>query len=193
MTQPTQARIFSAARELFDRDGPEGLSMRRIAKKVGITPMAIYKHYPDKEALLNALMLDGFAVWEARVAAIEAHEPLAWLEQLGQAFLDFALNEPRRYEAAFLLKASAARKYPHDFAQGRSPVISKAIARIEEARALGLIGETPAMDIAISFAALVQGLMDMYRAGRFAGETQFRDAYRKALSHCIQSFLEKRP
>jgi AcrR family transcriptional regulator len=193
MTQSTRARIFAAARELFDHSGTEGVSMRRIAEKVGITPMAIYKHYPDKDALLNALMLDGFAVWEARVEALEAPQPLLWLEQMGQAFVDFALNEPRRYEAAFLLKASAARKYPHDFAQGRSPVISKAIARIEEAQALGQIGDTSAIDIAISFAALVQGLVDMHRAGRFAGEMEFRDAYRKALSHCIQSFMEKKP
>jgi len=193
MSQPTQTRIFLAARELFDQDGADGISMRRIADRVGITPMAIYRHYPDKDALLNALMLDGFAAWEARVRALDTDQPLRWLEQMGEAFLDFALNEPRRYEAAFLLKASAARKYPHDFAQGRSPVISKAMARIEEARARGQIGDTPTLDIAISFAALVQGLVDMYRAGRFAGEKEFRDAYRKALSHCIQSFMEKRP
>ena len=63
----TQARIFAATRLLFDQGGVEAVSTRRIAEKVGITPMAIYKHYPDKDALLNALMLDGFAAWEARV------------------------------------------------------------------------------------------------------------------------------
>ena len=89
--------------------------MRRIAEKVGITPMAIYKHYPDKDALLNALMLDGFAAWEARVEKLRAPEPLAWLRQMDEAFLEFALSEPRRYEAAFLFKASAARRYPGDF------------------------------------------------------------------------------
>ena len=193
MDSPTQNRIFTAARELFDKDGAAGISMRRIAAKVGITPMAIYKHYPDKDALLNALMLDGFAAWEARVAALEAREPLAWLEHMGEAFLDFALHEPRRYEAAFLIKASAARKYPHDFAQGRSPVISKALARLEEARRLGQIGDMPAIDIAISFAALVQGLVEMYRAGRFSSEEEFRAAYRKAMVHCIRSFSEKAP
>src|ERR1051326_3529115 len=92
---PTQARIFAAARELFDKDGAEGISMRRIAEKVGITPMAIYKHYPDKDALLNALMLDGFAAWEARVGKLSAAEPLAWLDQMSEAYLDFALEEPR--------------------------------------------------------------------------------------------------
>ena len=190
LAMSTQARIFVAARALFDQSGVDGVSMRRIADKVGITPMAIYKHYPDKDALLNALMLDGFAAWEARVKKVHSAEPLDWLREMGETFLDFALNQPRRYEAAFLLKASAARKYPHDFAQGRSPVISKAMARIEEARARDQIGDTPTMDIAISFVALTQGLVDMYRAGRFTGESEFRIAYRKALSHCIRSFRE---
>jgi AcrR family transcriptional regulator len=193
MVPTTQSRIFAAARELFDKGGPEGMSMRRIAEKVGITPMAIYKHYPDKDALLNALMLDGFAAWEARVAALSVSEPLAWLEAMGEAFLDFALDEPRRYEAAFLLKASAARRYPGDFLAGRSPVISKMMAQIEQARARGLIADIPTIDITISFTALVQGLVDMYRAGRFSDETDFRAAYRKALSHCIHSFRENSP
>jgi AcrR family transcriptional regulator len=193
MSQPTQIRIFVAARELFDQEGAEGISMRRIADKVGITPMAIYRHYPDKDALLNALMLDGFTSWEARVGALGAKEPLRWVEQMGEAFLDFALSEPRRYEAAFLLKASAARRYPGDFVAGRSPVVSKLMARIEEAKAQGLIDDTPTIDITVSFTALTQGLVDMYRAGRFSDETDFRAAYRKALNHCIRSFTEKNP
>jgi AcrR family transcriptional regulator len=190
-TQPTQTRIFAAARQLFDQDGVEGVSMRRVAEKVGITPMAIYKHYPDKDALLNALMLDGFAAWEARVEKLDAAEPLAWLGQVNEAYLDFALDEPRRYEAAFLLKASAARRYPGDFLAGRSPVISRMMARIEQAKAQGLIGDTPTIDIAISLAALPQGLVDIYRAGRFTSEAEFRAVFRRALSHCLQSFVKK--
>jgi AcrR family transcriptional regulator len=193
MSETTRTRIFAAARQLFDQGGVEAVSMRRIAAKVGITPMAIYKHYPDKDALLNALMLDGFVAWEARVEKIRTSEPLAWLRQMGEAFLDFALNQPRRYEAAFLLKASAARRYPGDFVAGRSPVISKFMARVEEARAQGLIIDVPTIDITINFTALTQGLVDMYRAGRFAGEAEFCDAYRKALNHCVRSFTEKKP
>ena len=188
----TQSRIFAAARALFDQDGADGISMRKIADKVGITPMAIYKHYPDKDALLNALMQDGFAAWEARVAKLQTPEPLAWLQAMGEAFLDFALTEPRRYEAAFLLKASAARRYPGDFEAGRSPVVSKMMARVDEAKAQRKMADIPTIDITISFTALVQGLVDMYRAGRFGDEASFRTAYRKALNHCIASFAEKR-
>jgi AcrR family transcriptional regulator len=180
--------IFGAARKLFDREGEAGLSMRRIADAVGVTPMALYKHYADKDAILNALMLDGFAAWEARVLKIEEPSPVIWLERLGEAFLDFALKEPRRYEAAFLLRASQARQYPRDFEEGRSPVMSRAHERIEEARARGeLRGATP-VEIGLAFSALSQGLVSMYQAGRFASEPEFRTAYRTAIGHCISSY-----
>jgi AcrR family transcriptional regulator len=189
-TESTPTRIVRAARDLFDENGLEGVSMRRIAERVGITPMAIYRHYPDKGAVVNALMLDGMAAWEQRAAVLTHKDPLRWLEQLGEAFLDFALQEPRRYEAAFLLKASAARQYPGDFAAGRSPVIAMAHVRIEQARAQGRIADASAVEIGLAFSALSQGLVSMYQAGRFADEGEFRAAYRRSVQHCIRSFLK---
>jgi AcrR family transcriptional regulator len=186
----TRDRIFAFTKARFDAEGLPGVSMRRIAGDVGITPMAIYRHYPDKEALLNALMVDGFAAWEARARAITTKDPLLWLERLGNAFADFALADPRSFEAAFLLPASQARRYPDDFAAGRSPVINLVYARIEEAKNQGKICDAPAAEIALSFAALAQGLVSMYRAGRFAGEAEFRTAYRSAIRHCLHSFLK---
>jgi AcrR family transcriptional regulator len=193
-SEPTRNRILDAARDLFDAEGEEGLSMRRIAGAVGITPMAIYRHYADKEALKNALMLDGMAAWETRVKAIMTRAPLEWLEQLGVAFLEFALTEPRRYEAAFLLKASAARQFPRDIEEGRSPALRSTIARITQAQASGLLIPAPPVQMALHLAALMQGLVSMYRAGRFTEEAEFRAAYRRALRHCLDSFrTETRP
>ena len=191
--EPTRDRIFAAARDLFDKEGLPGLSRRRIAEQVAITPMAIYRHYADKDALIDALMLDGFAAWEARVRAIGTTDPIRWIEAMMDAFLDFVLKEPRRYEAAFLLPARKARRFPDDFVAGRSPVINMAYARIEAARAKGFFDDTPAAEIALAVSAMGQGLISMYQAGRFVGEAQFRAAYRTALRHCIDSFALKKP
>jgi AcrR family transcriptional regulator len=187
-SEPTRDRILDAARSLFDAEGEAGLSMRRIAGAVGITPMAIYRHYADKDALKDALMLDGFAAWEARVEAITEIAPLAWVRALGEAYLDFALAQPRRYEAAFLLKAEAARQFPRDIEAGRSPALRTAIARITQAQAEGVLAPAPPVQVALHMAALMQGLVSMYRAGRFTGEAEFRAAYRRALDHCLNSF-----
>ena len=184
----TRDRIFLAARTLFDKEGMDGLSMRRLALSVGITPMAIYKHFPDKAALLDALMLDGFVSWETRVRAIRKKDPLAWLKALMDEALDFALNEPHRYEAAFLLPAAQARRYPTDFAAGRSPAVNLAYARIEQAQALGKLDATPAIDMMLTISALSQGLISMYRAGRFVGEAEFRKIYRRTLDNAFAAY-----
>jgi AcrR family transcriptional regulator len=188
MADTTRDRIFAAARALFDKDGVEGLSMRRLAAQVGITPMAIYKHFPDKAALMDALMLDGFAHWEARVRAIRRKEPLAWLKAQMEEILEFALNEPHRFEAAFLLPASQARRYPTDFAEGRSPAVNLAYAHIRQAQAQGKLDNTPAFDMVLTLSGLAQGLVSMHRAGRFVSEAEFRKAYRRIMRGAFASY-----
>lgn len=185
----TKQQILKAAKKRFAREGLAGLSMRNIARDVGITAMAIYRHYPDKDALMNALMLDGLEAWEQRVRAVRAGDPLQWLAAVSEAFLAFALDEPRQYEAAFLLPATQARRYPDDFAAGRSPAIAMIQDRIEEAKKQGVVGAVSATDMALALAALGQGLVSLYQAGRFVGEEEFRAAYRAAMRHCLQSFL----
>lgn len=188
--ESSRDRIFRAVRELFDEEGEAGISMRRIANIVGVTPMAIYKHYADKDALVNALMLDGFTAWEERVAGIATDDPRDWLLRLGDAFLDFALSEPRRYEAAFLLNASQARRFPDDFAAGRSPAAAQAQQRIERVRRRDP-GAASSTDIVLVLAALCQGMVSLYRAGRFTSEADFRDAFRRAIAHCIASYTSE--
>ncbi|MBI4509923.1 MAG: TetR/AcrR family transcriptional regulator [Deltaproteobacteria bacterium] len=51
----TTERILSAALKIADRNGLDGLSLRTLATALHITPMALYRHFPDKEALLDAL------------------------------------------------------------------------------------------------------------------------------------------
>ncbi|MCA2217852.1 TetR/AcrR family transcriptional regulator [Jidongwangia harbinensis] len=68
--------IAEAALEVGDRDGPAAMTMRRIAGELGCDPMALYRHFPDREALLDAvadLALAGVPLpapdrpWDARL------------------------------------------------------------------------------------------------------------------------------
>ena len=60
MAAPTADKIRAAARRLLEKQGLEAVSMRRVGEAVGITAMAIYRHYPDRAALLNAVADEGF-------------------------------------------------------------------------------------------------------------------------------------
>ena len=191
---PTRDRILAAARKAFDRHGIEGLSLRDVAARVGITPMAIYRHFRNKEALVDALVLDGLDQWLTRVEALPAAEGQAKLEQLSEAALEFALREPRRFEAAFLLPSGKARRYPDDFAAGRSPAGNVVLRALEQAIGQGDLAGASPVEMMLIISALSQGLVTLYRAGRIAGgEEEFRALYHRAMRRVLQSFMVEKP
>jgi AcrR family transcriptional regulator len=187
----TKDRIFTAAKAVLDRDGLPGLTIRKVAQHARLSPMALYRHFADKDALLNCLMEDGLVAWEERARSIREADPIEWLKALGAEFLDFALKEPHRFDAAFFLPAPKARRYPDDFAAGRSPVVAMALLRVDQAKSDGRLCEAPGLEVALAFSALVQGLVSMYRANRFSGQKEFRALYRVQVSRCLEGFAPK--
>jgi AcrR family transcriptional regulator len=183
----TKDRILSAAKAVLEGEGMDRLTIRRVAQRAELSPMALYRHFADKDALLNALMEDGLAAWEKVVRGIRARDPLEWLETLGEVFLEFALTQPHRFDAAFFLPAPAARRFPDDFAAGRSPVIAMVMARIDQAKAEGRLRDKPTLETALALAAFGQGFVSMHRARRFGGEKQFKTLYRAAQRHFLDS------
>src|SRR6476646_3781498 len=97
----TKGDILAAARKAFERDGEAGLSLRDVAARVGLTPMAVYRHFANKQALIDALCNEAIQEWRDHVARVAPGEPFEWRRRISEAYLDFALRRPRRYEAAF--------------------------------------------------------------------------------------------
>lgn len=87
---PRAREIVAAARELLEAEGPEALSMRRVAERVGIRAPSIYKHLPDKQALEAALISAGFEEW---AEAFKGETP----EDVGRAYRAYALAHPHLY------------------------------------------------------------------------------------------------
>jgi TetR/AcrR family transcriptional regulator, tetracycline repressor protein len=91
----TRGRILGTALSLVDEEGMGALSMRRLAKELGVDPMAIYHHLPNKRALLSALVGEVFS--EMRVPE-ETGEFGDWRERVrawARAFRDVARAHPR--------------------------------------------------------------------------------------------------
>jgi len=139
-----------------------------VGAAAGITPMAVYRHYRDREALLAAAGEEAFAVWKARAGAIKVAHPLDWLRQVGRAYAEFALDEPEFFDACFVLRTSVERLYPADFLAGKSPVIALVVKRIEEAQAQGDLAQGDALEAGMALWAQVHGLVMLHRSGRFA-------------------------
>ncbi|KAA8880050.1 TetR family transcriptional regulator [Nocardia colli] len=88
----TRAAVLDAALEIVDGDGVDGLSMRRLADAVGRDPMVIYRHVPNKAAVLDGVAEIVFA--QLSVDATDAD----WQRQLRAVARDFrglALAHPK--------------------------------------------------------------------------------------------------
>lgn len=55
-SKPTKERIFDVSLDLFSQKGFDAVSVREIARTVGIRESSIYNHYKNKEAILDAIM-----------------------------------------------------------------------------------------------------------------------------------------
>jgi AcrR family transcriptional regulator len=109
--EATRAAIARAALQLFLDEGYERVSMRRIAEAVGYTPGALYAYFRDKDEILYALHVEGFARLRAGIRAIDALSlsPGERMFRLGEQYLRFAFENPRLYELMFVTRRVGQR------------------------------------------------------------------------------------
>ncbi len=92
---------IQAAREVIAEQGIEGLSLRDVARKLGVSHQAPYRHYPSRDHLLAAIMQRCFIDFAAYLdQASKAHTTDALLG-MGEAYMRYAAQNPLEYRLMF--------------------------------------------------------------------------------------------
>ena len=86
-----EARILHAARKLWHKGGERALNMRAVAKAAGTNTPAVYRRFRNREDILSALV----SYYQQEV--FKVLQQCDSLEELGQAYIDFVLSNPREY------------------------------------------------------------------------------------------------
>lgn len=185
--EPTSKRIATAARELLDAEGVEAVTMRRVAAAVGITAMAVYRHYKDRDSLLNALADEGFEELAGKLQETRLKgEVETRMRKVLDQHLDFALARPKLFELMFLRPRQGARQFPRDFAAGKSPTANPFAELVAEGIRAGLFQPIDIWEVAFESGALLQGLVMLYLGGRVAAtEQEFRRIVHRAMQRYV--------
>jgi AcrR family transcriptional regulator len=147
--------LVAASWEVLDREGPEGLSLRALAERLGVSHAAPAHHFPDKAALLDALRTEAFTAFADELAGAPTsppegprETPIATLRRTGSAYVAFARRHPNRLRLIFSPHDGSPSE-PHRAASERAWSIleTRVAAVIGEARASSP-GELRAMVIA---------------------------------------------
>lgn len=98
-------QIIATAWRQIARDGAPALSLRAIARALRITAPAIYNYFPDRDALVTALIVEAFTSFaQAQETAVANLPPTAHAERLyalGYAYRQWAITYPERYQLIF--------------------------------------------------------------------------------------------
>jgi AcrR family transcriptional regulator len=95
--------LVDAARQLLERDGPNALSLRAVAREAGVSPAAPYHHFKDKSELLDAVAEQGWRMLSeflARTPAVSGDLPDRMAE-VGLSYVRFAREHPALYRLMY--------------------------------------------------------------------------------------------
>ncbi len=97
-----RAKILEAARDRFLEEGLDGLSMRSIAQRVGVSSMTLYLYYESRQDIVRHITIEGFKVLNAEVEkAAKASKAGDRIRDIANGYLKWALDNRRFYSAMF--------------------------------------------------------------------------------------------
>jgi AcrR family transcriptional regulator len=164
---PTEERIRRVALRLLEKKGPEAVTMRRVARSIGITPMAIYHHFVTREALLRAVVDREFGefldlIGETSTLGTTEEQVVHALD----AYLEYALSRPQIFDYVFSKPREDARRYPEDFRARRSPTLNPLADSVAKWMEEGALEKDDIWEVTLEIWAHAHGYIALYRAGR---------------------------
>jgi AcrR family transcriptional regulator len=171
--------LVAIARDLVREHGTEGWSLREAARRAGVSQAAPYRHFADKNALLDAVGALAYAELERRYrAALASADPADSARAVARAYLRFALDEPRLFRLIF----SSPRLHETAEAVQSYAVFEQAIRCAQAQRGLP---PGPPAELAHVIWAGVHGVADLVLSGNF-GRRHGRAVAERLLSALVR-------
>jgi len=181
MSDLQRDRILTCACELYLKDGLDGFSMRKLARDVGVTAPALYRHYQNKEHVLADVVREAFREFTAYLyRALEGRTAWERLRRAGEGYLEFALEHPRWYEILFIAPEQMGMEaLPDDLEAQGCAVHQFWVDRVRECMDQGLLRRGDPLQASLTMWAHAHGLVTLFNHGAFRVDVDtFRQQFR---------------
>ena len=160
--------LLDAALALLEKSGVEALTLREVARRVGVTSGAPYHHFADKEAIVAAVAEEGFVeLSEAMLAARDAAAPASRLGAMGRSYVRFAVAHPAHFRVMFGKMVDVPR-YPALHAAA-DRAFATLLDSIVAAQGAGLVRPGNPTELALLAWSTVHGLSMLWIEGAVHG------------------------
>ncbi len=160
-----ESALLTSAAEILETEGPDGLSVRRIAAAAGVAPMGVYNHFESKFGIIEALFIQGFGRLRDAMASIgEIPDPSEALLEGARRYRALALAHPMVYRVMFLRAVPGFEPDP-DALEVCGRAFDALVAVVQRAMAAGVVAEGPPTETAHIIWASIHGWVSLELLG----------------------------
>ena len=160
-----EAALLASAAEILETEGPDGLSVRRIAAAAHVAPMGVYNHFDSKFGIVEALFVDGFERLRDALASIaDIPDPYEALREGGRRYRALALAHPMVYQVMFLRAVPGFEPSDHALEMA-ARAFDSLVAAVQRAMAAGVIADASPSETAHVIWASIHGWVSLELLG----------------------------
>ncbi len=162
-------RILVCACDLYLKVGLDGFSMRKLAKDVGVTAPAIYRHYEGREAVLADVLREAHKTFSRYLyRALGAPTPFERFSGAGEGYLDFVFDHPRWYGMLHSAPDHLGMEdLPEDIQTMKAGIHQFWNDRVRECMQAGILKDGDPTETSVTMWAHAHGMVQLYHEGHF--------------------------
>ncbi len=181
-------RLCEAATRQFGAHGPEGVTMRALARELGVSPMTPYRYFKDKDAILAAVQARAFDRFAEALEApfADAGDAQSRAADVGAAYARFAFANPDAYRLMFEIAPPRGGAYPElerAAERARKTMTGYVRALVED----GVLSGEPEL-IGHVFWATMHGAVMLKLADKLSPDCDFARIQREAFRALAEGF-----
>lgn len=180
--------LIKAGVEILSKEGIEGLSLRKVAQRAGVSHSAPYSHFPDKQSLIAAISTEGFhQLYKELDAVISAHPKNAkqQLQESAAAYLQFALHHTDTFKIMFSGVLEKEKEYPA-FVEISHMTFQRVVDVVKACQEAGLLHSTATELMAVSVWGQVHGIISLALEGQISHTVLDRHPIEDVVSFAIE-------
>jgi len=187
-------QILEQACDLLITGGLEGLSMRELARRLGVTAPALYRHYESKEKVLVDVVGQAIKTFAQYLyKALEGRTPMERFSRTGMCYLDFALDHPHFYEIIHVShELIGLEELPKEASAQSCATGQFMVDRVREGLECGMLRKADPNDVAMSIWAHAHGIVSLYHRGLLdMDEERFRKFFRQSAWRLMKGIADE--
>lgn len=182
--------LISAGVEILAREGVGALSLRKVAKKAGVSHSAPYAHFKDKQALIAAISIEGFKKLHVELqSTVEKYKanPDQLLLETAWVYFEFAMQESDTFKVMFSGILEKEKDYP-DLVDVVQQTFQMVVNVVFTCQAEGILRAGDADLTSVVVWSQIHGLISLYLEGQISHTILDHYELRKILLYALNQF-----